>query len=85
MPALLYFNKIKSGYRKSCQSTISKSTHASKRSAQVQRKEKRRKKRRANLRKIFWLLFNSELDALRSKVDSAKAADANIRCAVPFG
>ncbi|MDP1547768.1 MAG: DNA double-strand break repair nuclease NurA [Anaerolineales bacterium] len=28
--------------------------------------------------------FNSELDALRSKVDSAKEADSNIRCAVPL-
>jgi hypothetical protein len=27
--------------------------------------------------------FNSELDALRSKVDAAKEADSNIRCAVP--
>jgi hypothetical protein len=28
--------------------------------------------------------FNSKLDMLRSKVDAAKAADANIRCAVPL-
>jgi hypothetical protein len=28
--------------------------------------------------------FNSELGALRSKVDAAKAVDANIRCAVPL-
>jgi hypothetical protein len=28
--------------------------------------------------------FNSELDALRSKVDAARQADSNIRCAVPL-
>jgi hypothetical protein len=28
--------------------------------------------------------YDSELDLLRSKVDSAKAADANIRCALPL-
>jgi len=28
--------------------------------------------------------YSSELDALRSKVDSAKQADSNIRCAVPI-
>ena len=28
--------------------------------------------------------YSSELDALRSKVDSAKAIDQNIRCALPL-
>ncbi|HEX2697869.1 MAG TPA: DNA double-strand break repair nuclease NurA [Anaerolineales bacterium] len=41
--------------------------------------EERRKKARQ------WLaLYASDLDFLRSKVDSAKAVDANIRCAAPL-
>ncbi|MCK6585459.1 MAG: DNA double-strand break repair nuclease NurA, partial [Anaerolineales bacterium] len=47
-------------------------------------KERRKKKEEAQERARKLLeTYSSELDALRSKVDSAKAADANIRCAVP--
>lgn len=38
---------------------------------------------RRNLARKLFAEYSSELDALRSKVDSAKVADANIRCAVP--
>ena len=41
--------------------------------------EERRKKARDLL-----TAYASELDFLRAKVDSAKAADANIRCAYPL-
>lgn len=48
-------------------------------------KERRKKKEEAQERASKLLeTYSSELDALRSKVDSAKAADANIRCAVPL-
>lgn len=48
-------------------------------------KERRKKKEEAQeLAQKLLETFSSELDALRSKVDSAKAADANIRCAVPL-
>ncbi len=48
-------------------------------------KERRKKKEEAQERARKLLeTYSSELDALRSKVDSAKAADANIRCAVPL-
>jgi hypothetical protein len=48
---------------------------------------KEREKKKEDAQKLAQNLlasFNSELDALRSKVDSAKAADSNIRCAVPL-
>jgi hypothetical protein len=48
-------------------------------------KEKEKKKEEAReLAQNLLSSFNSELDALRSKVDYAKAADSNIRCAVPL-
>lgn len=48
-------------------------------------KERRKKieERRAQARGLLDT-FASELELLRSKVDSAKAVDANIRCAVPL-
>ncbi len=48
-------------------------------------KERRKKKEeaQAEARRLL-ALYDSELDLLRSKVDSAKAADANIRCAYPL-
>lgn len=47
--------------------------------------ERKRKKEEAReLAQNLLSSFNSQLDALRSKVDSAKAADANIRCAIPL-
>jgi hypothetical protein len=49
-------------------------------------KERRRKKEEAQeLARNLLASFNAELDVLRSKVDSAKQADAHIRCAVPLG
>jgi hypothetical protein len=48
-------------------------------------KERNQKKQDAQkLAQKLLKIHSSELDALRSKVDSAKAADANIRCAVPL-
>ena len=48
-------------------------------------KERRKKKEEAQeLAQRLLETYSSELDALRSKVDSAKQADANIRCAVPL-
>lgn len=48
-------------------------------------KERRKKKEEAQeLAKGLLDTYSSQLDFLRSKVDSAKAADANIRCAVPL-
>ncbi len=48
-------------------------------------KERRKKKEEAQeLAQKLLETYSSELDALRSKVDSAKQADANIRCAVPL-
>ena len=48
-------------------------------------KERRKKKEEAQEQAQKLLeTYSSELDFLRSKVDSAKAADANIRCAVPL-
>ena len=48
-------------------------------------KERRKKKEEAQeLAQKLLETFSSELDALRSKVDSAKQADVNIRCAVPL-
>lgn len=48
-------------------------------------KERRKKieERRAQARDLL-ALFDSRLDELRSKVDSAKAVDPNIRCALPI-
>jgi hypothetical protein len=48
-------------------------------------KERRKKKEEAqDLAQKLLETYSSELDALRAKVDSAKQADANIRCAVPL-
>lgn len=48
-------------------------------------KERRKKKEEAQEQARSLLkTFSSELDALRSKVDAAKAIDQNIRCALPL-
>lgn len=48
-------------------------------------KERRKKKEEAQeLAKTLLENYSPQLDFLRSKVDSAKTADANIRCAVPL-
>jgi hypothetical protein len=48
-------------------------------------KERRKKKEDAQeLAQKLLETYSSQLDFLRSKVDSAKAADANFRCAVPL-
>ena len=48
-------------------------------------KERRKKKEEAQAQARDLLAFyDSELDLLRSKVDAAKAADSNIRCALPL-
>ena len=48
-------------------------------------KERRRKKEeRQELARQLLAAYASELDVLRSKVDAAKAVDANIRCAYPL-
>jgi hypothetical protein len=48
-------------------------------------KERRKKKEEAQEQaKALLDTYSSQLDFLRSKVDSAKTADANIRCAVPL-
>ncbi len=48
-------------------------------------KERRKKKEEAQeLAKTLLETYSPQLDFLRSKVDSAKTADANIRCAVPL-
>jgi len=50
------------------------------------RKERRLKKEDAQAQaRDLLAYFDSKLDELRIKVDSAKAADANIRCAYPLG
>jgi len=48
-------------------------------------KERRKKKKEAqdSARKLL-AVYDSQLDLLRSKVDSAKRADPNIRCALPI-
>ncbi|MDO8752868.1 MAG: DNA double-strand break repair nuclease NurA [Anaerolineales bacterium] len=48
-------------------------------------KERRKKKEeaQASARKLL-SFYDSQLDVLRSKVDSAKQADSNIRCALPI-
>ena len=49
-------------------------------------KERRKKKEDAQAHARDLLnVYASELDLLRAKVDSAKAVDANIRCAYPLG
>ena len=48
------------------------------------RERKRTLEERRTLARNLLASFSSELDVLKSKVDSAKAADANIRCAVPL-
>ena len=48
-------------------------------------KERRKKKEAAQaLARDRLAFFDSQLDLLRAKVDSAKSADANIRCALPL-
>jgi hypothetical protein len=48
-------------------------------------KERQKKKEEAQeLARNLLTSFDSELDSLRSKVDSARQADSNIRCAVPL-
>jgi hypothetical protein len=51
--------------------------------AGARERKKTLEERRALARNLF-ASFSSELDVLKSKVDSAKAADSNIRCAVPL-
>jgi hypothetical protein len=48
------------------------------------RERKRTLEERRALARGLLSTFDSELDALRSKVDSVKAVDSNIRCAVPL-
>lgn len=49
-------------------------------------KERRKKKEESQeLAQRLLETYSSQVDFLRSKVDSAKTADANIRCAVPLG
>ena len=48
-------------------------------------KERRKKKEEAQaFARTLLSQYDSQFDLLRSKVDSAKAADANIRCALPL-
>lgn len=51
--------------------------------AGAQERRRKMEERRAQTRDLL-AAYASELDFLRSKVDAAKAADANIRCAVPL-
>jgi hypothetical protein len=51
--------------------------------AGARERKKTLEERRALARSLL-ANFSSELDVLKSKVDSAKAADSNIRCAVPL-
>lgn len=48
------------------------------------RERKKTLEERRTLARNLLAAFDSELDALRSKVDSAKLIDSNIRCAVPL-
>ena len=48
------------------------------------RERKKTLEERRILARSLLATFNADLDGLRSKVDAAKAADANIRCAVPL-
>lgn len=51
--------------------------------ASARERRKTLDKRRDDARKLL-TAYDSELDLLRSKVDTAKLADANIRCALPI-
>lgn len=51
--------------------------------AGTQERRKKKEDAQAQARELF-IYFNSKLDELRSKVDSAKAVDTNIRCAYPL-
>ena len=51
--------------------------------AGAKERKKKAEERRAQTRDLL-AAYASELDFLRSKVDAAKAADANIRCAYPL-
>ncbi len=51
--------------------------------AGARERKKTLEERRILARNLF-AAFDSDLDGLRSKVDSAKAIDSNIRCAVPL-
>lgn len=46
-------------------------------------RQKRKEERQAQARELL-SAYASQLDVLRNKVDSAKAVDANIRCALPL-
>ena len=48
------------------------------------RERKKTLEERRTLARNLLASFSAELDVLKSKVDSAKAADSNIRCAVPL-
>ena len=48
------------------------------------KERKKRKEEAQDLAKSLLETYTSQLDFLRSKVDAAKTADANIRCAVPL-
>jgi hypothetical protein len=51
--------------------------------AGTQERRKKKEDAQTQARELF-AYFNSKLDELRSKVDAAKAADPNIRCAYPL-
>lgn len=51
--------------------------------AKSEERRKQKEDARKQARELF-LAYSSELDSLRAKVDSAKQADSNIRCAVPL-
>jgi hypothetical protein len=48
------------------------------------KERKKKKEERQELARELLTTYASELDFLRSKVDAAKAADANLRCAYPL-
>jgi hypothetical protein len=49
----------------------------------AQERRKKKEERQASARELL-SFYDSQLDLIRSKVDSAKAIDANIRCAYPL-
>lgn len=49
----------------------------------AQERRKKKEEAQASARDLL-VFYDSKLDELRSKVDSAKGADSNIRCAVPL-
>ncbi len=51
--------------------------------AGTQERKKKKEDAQTRARELF-AYFNSKLDELRSKVDTAKAVDSNIRCAYPL-